>query len=352
MRACPDWLIPNADFAGYYHWSLPSDWYARLAQAGALLTPEEALSLADSVEAAFASGRLDARNALEAMSALAGSNVPEVALAPIAFFALVGQRLVAGTPATSGATRFAQALYPRDWGAKAFDADYMRGLPSDSDRLYHAAVAVFMARAAGDGPTRAAGVARAKDWAADPGRAVIAPEALQPALEIGASYGDESLFEALLERLRHTDGVLRETLLKAIARTTVPSRAEQVRALALSSAVRDGERATLLLAQSAEPENAEATWSWLQAHFDEIARHMPANNAAELPGVADFFCDRGRAREVQAFFATRSEAYRGGPRDVAKTVEHIELCAALADRQREGAIDYFSTLEKPSEAVP
>jgi alanyl aminopeptidase len=352
LAACPDWLVPNADFAGYYHWSLPADWYGRLAQAVASLTAEEQLSLADSVDAAFASGQLDVGSALAAMSGIARSDVPEVALAPIAFFRLAGQRLVAGTAASSGAARFAASLYPPGTGTKAFDADYMHALPSDSDRLYHAAVAVFVARAAGDGSTRAAGVARAQEWAADPERAAIAPEALPAVLEIGASYGDDALFAALLGRLERSDGALRETLLKAIARTTVPARAERVRALALSGAVRDGERATLLLEQSAQSENIEATWDWLQTHFDQVARHMPANNAAELSRVAAFYCDRSHARDVQAFFSARSDAYRGGPRNLAKTIEHIELCAALADRQRQDAIDYFSNIGEPSEAVP
>ena len=74
LSACPDWLMPNAGFAGYYHWALPADWYERLADARASLAPEDALSLADSVEAAFAAGQLEVAPALDALSTLAKSD--------------------------------------------------------------------------------------------------------------------------------------------------------------------------------------------------------------------------------------------------------------------------------------
>ena len=122
-RHAPTETVPRAGFQAH-HWALPAEWYERLADARASLAPEDALSLADSVEAAFATGQLEVAPALDAMSTLAKSDVPEGALAPTALYELIGQRLIAGTPAAAAARRFAATLYPSRIGEQAFDAEY------------------------------------------------------------------------------------------------------------------------------------------------------------------------------------------------------------------------------------
>src|SRR5207249_92764 len=63
--ACPDWVMPNADGAGYYKWGMSQTNLNQLRNSGMRdLTVREELSLADSAMAAFANGTLPAADAL------------------------------------------------------------------------------------------------------------------------------------------------------------------------------------------------------------------------------------------------------------------------------------------------
>jgi alanyl aminopeptidase len=341
LDTCPDWLLPNADFAGYYHWSLPAEWYGYLDAVIDELPAEEGLAIADSIEAAFAAGRMEAGDAIRAMQPLARARHPVVALAPVPFYTTLVERLVAGTSAEAAARADAATLYPHDWAALAFDPDASAALPSDAERLRRADAAVFLARTARVASVRAEGVARARAWLEDEG--AVATDMLETALEVAVQDGDAALFDALLARLGRSVGAERAIILSALARASSPERARRMRELALGPAIDDDERRTLLVEQSAVTGNVEAAWAWLQAHFDELARSMPSNHAAGLPAVADAFCDRTRAREVEAFFAPRIDAYVGGPRNLAQAVERIELCAALRDRHAQAARAYFTS---------
>ena len=53
--ACPQWVLPNADFAGYFHWTLPADAYNGVIAAEQHLSAVEQMSIADSIDAALAS---------------------------------------------------------------------------------------------------------------------------------------------------------------------------------------------------------------------------------------------------------------------------------------------------------
>ncbi|HEX6928225.1 MAG TPA: hypothetical protein VF267_03175, partial [Gammaproteobacteria bacterium] len=69
---------------------------------------------------------------------------------------------------------------------------------------------------------------------------------------------------------------------------------------------------------------------------------MAPDHASRLPGIAGGFCSEERAREAQEFFAGRISELPGGPRNLAKTVEGITLCAALKTAQSDSANAFFS----------
>ena len=59
LEGCPDWIVPNADAAGYYRWTLPGGDLRKLTgTAYPKLTVRERLSLADNVRAAMESGAI------------------------------------------------------------------------------------------------------------------------------------------------------------------------------------------------------------------------------------------------------------------------------------------------------
>ncbi|HEY6050996.1 MAG TPA: M1 family aminopeptidase, partial [Thermoanaerobaculia bacterium] len=83
LDSCPEWVMPNADAAGYYRWSLPAPELQELS-GGAYpqLSARERLSLADNVRAAMRSGRLAFADGVPAIAAMARDPDPQVAATP------------------------------------------------------------------------------------------------------------------------------------------------------------------------------------------------------------------------------------------------------------------------------
>src|SRR5690606_11329361 len=83
-NGCPAWVMPNADGAGYYRFSMPGDALEALRERGiSQLSVREQMALADSIEASFAAGELAYADALRALEPLAASRERALARAPM-----------------------------------------------------------------------------------------------------------------------------------------------------------------------------------------------------------------------------------------------------------------------------
>ncbi len=92
--ACPAWVHPSADGAGYYRWSLRGAALADLIGAVGL-TDRERLDAAYQLRGALADGA-PLREVADALAAAAGSDVPEVAALAVAEYQLLLDQLAPG----------------------------------------------------------------------------------------------------------------------------------------------------------------------------------------------------------------------------------------------------------------
>jgi alanyl aminopeptidase len=83
---CPDYVHPNADGAGYYRFALDDSGWRSLIENAGNLTAAEALSLADSLDAAFSSGTVSAESYLYGLAALVNHKTWDVADAATSYF--------------------------------------------------------------------------------------------------------------------------------------------------------------------------------------------------------------------------------------------------------------------------
>ena len=97
---------------------------------------------------------------------------------------------------------------------------------------------------------------------------------------------------------------------------------------------------TPLYVQMHMPETREATWTWIQEHFEPLRERL-GEGAGRLAGAPNAFCSEEKAEEVQTFFRQRAASLPGGPRVLANTLERIRLCAAKVDAQRASAVEFF-----------
>lgn len=342
--ACPDWIMPNAEGAGYFRWAMPSEDLEQLMRAGwRRLSPRERLSVASNIVASFEADTLDAADAFEAFGRIAADESRAVATEPMRTIAWARSYLVdeAGRAAVA---RFASRLYGQrgrhlGWNARARE--------SSEDSLLRHEVLSFLAFTAEDARVRREAALRGRRYVGfgGPGgidRDAVHQELVGLALSVAVQEGDAAFFDHLLAAFRASDDALfRSEALRALGSTHDSALSERALALALDPALRVNEVPLILGTQLQMDETREQAWAWLTENFDGVFGRVAATRVGSAPWYAASFCSEEKAAEVEAFFAPRIERLPGGPRNLRGALEAIRLCAARVEAQGESAQTFF-----------
>jgi alanyl aminopeptidase len=87
-------------------------------------------------------------------------------------------------------------------------------------------------------------------------------------------------------------------------------------------------------------------FAFVKEHFDEMVARLPKDSGANLAYVASGFCDPKIRTESEAFFTGRSTQYTGGPRNLAQSLEYIDLCVAYRAKQQASGAAYMEKWKK------
>lgn len=342
--ACPDWLLPNADGAGYYRFALDEGGWKELAAARSQLSAREELAVADSLRAAFRAGELDAAGYYAALAPLASSEDRLVAEVPMQALREAREELV---PLLAPRV---EAYARRLFAKAAARAQLSAAGPEETDetQLRRAALVTFLLEVARDPALRAearflgsqllAAAARRPDAPTPKVDPTLAGPLMGVAIEEGWAPGSPAVAAAMLET---GDPALRRRALEALGHGRGEAGAG-ARTLALTGQlVRGSELRYLLRPQFTQPETRPDAWKWLMAHYDELVAKLPEEFVGYLPLYASGFCSEEAGAEVAAFFGPRIEKLSGGPRNLEATLETIHLCAARVARHRAGAAAFF-----------
>ncbi len=327
--ACPHWVMPNADGAGYYRFTQPRAERNALEAAFAVLSDREQMMLADSVAAAFEAGRLTPEETLHALPQLAASRSWPAASVPLGTLEWMREQL-----ADADQRIALDALVRATYGPRldALSLDERPGEP-DEAKLERQALVDVLVRA-GDVALRTELLARARAALAVGGDiASLAPNQRASALLVLAQEGTDDEFAALERALADADPQLRRDLLRALGAARSLERGRRARALALDPAVRAGELGSLLGSHFAWRENRPIARAWFRGNQGEILAKLPTLAAASAPQpYAAGACSESDARDVETRFAEPLARLEGGPRALAQLAEGIRLCAALRAR--------------------
>ncbi len=333
-QTCPDWIVPNADSAGYYRFALEKDAWSRMLANGDGLNTNEMMAAVGSLTGAFNAGQLDVATLMSIVPQLVASPDWQVATAPIEQMNFMYDNMADAGQKQTLERRFAE-YYAGKLNATGLEASD----DVDLSRLQDALVG-FMAKTAKQPELRSRLVDMARAWSGFGTDGVIHPEAANPVIlgtalavavdELGHDFVDH------LHRLvtGSTDAVVRGRALDAIGSTRDPDKAAEVRELAFSAELRDNEIFSILYPQARMPETRAATWLWFQHNIDRLLERIPAENWGRLTFFGNAFCGTQEQAEVQAFFAERINKLTGGPRHLAQTLEGIELCVAKVQRHK------------------
>jgi alanyl aminopeptidase len=353
-RACPDFVMPNADGAGYYRFALDEEGWRALQASFGRLNELEALLAADSLAAAYQANRLSTADWLAAVGALAASKFPSVVLAPGANLVFMRDYL-APAGAREQLAGFMRATYrPQldalDARAASADSPAPRDAAAVDRAFLKTKLVRFLALEAGDPELRAtlAGQAARYIGAGQPGTkpdpGAVEQALVDIALQVGVQEGGMPFVETLIARMMDSEDIqFRSQAALALGSTDDPAVADRVRKLLLDPALRAREPTTIAFALAARASQRRATFDWFKANHEAFIGRIGHFGYRWLPRFGAGFCTLEEGNELKAFFTPMLDTLDGADRTLAETLEGIQLCAALAEAKRDEVGRYFST---------
>jgi hypothetical protein len=96
--------------------------------------------------------------------------------------------------------------------------------------------------------------------------------------------------------------------------------------------IRDATTALSLAADRAPP--SPVTHGFIVEHFDALAARVDADAPGGWPRYADSLCSEADRTRVDAFWHDRIDRYAGAKRNLTQTLESIDACSRLRERER------------------
>ena len=354
---CPSWIMPNAQGAGYYRFSLDKKGWNALTDAADSLTDKELLAALDSLEASFNAGEMDVSDYLDYVKTLAARNGGDMtwdaAGALTSELTWIKDGLVS-EKAQPAVQKFIDDLYGPLYAKIGLDptSAFDRRNPLRTTLLRGPVVSMVVVHDRAQ-PARtelakrgAAYIGLGADGKTANGK--IHPDAVDTnlvdqALIVAVQDLGKPVVEAVTNLLKtERDGNVRSRMLGALMRSTDPAMAAKVREMAFSSDLRVNEVPVIVYAGLGERANAAAAWAWFKNNFEAIKKRMPTFNQGELAGVGGRFCSPAEHDDYKKFFEPKIKQLTGAPRVFAATLENIDHCIALVQKQRPKAEAYFA----------
>jgi alanyl aminopeptidase len=320
---CPAWVLPNAGYTGYYRAALKGMLLKTLSTRGrSALTTAETVGLLGDVEALVAAGRYSQGQGMQLSTGFAGAPERQVVEKSVELAAVRGDFL------EGNAAKAYVAWVRRHFGARA-RALGMEARPGEDDetRLLRPYLVSFVARRGEDPQLIQAARAATQRWLQDP--TSVDPDMVATVLTIAGTFGDASLHALLVERLKSSpDRATRARLLRGLSSFREPALVKENLALVEAAPIDARELTGLLFGALEWPATRELAFQAVSEHFDLFASRLPERSVGQLFYIGRAFCDPKHRAAVEAAFAPRAEKALGGKRELAQTLEVVDLCIA------------------------
>ncbi len=340
---CPSWVMPNADGAGYYRFSLPSADLEKLrTRAMKKLTARERLSVAQALDAGFDSGSVSGKDVLTAARTLVTDDNRPVVEEPMGLLRLARDEIVTDKQ-RSAVEAFTRELYTPV--ANRLGMKERKGEDGET-KLLRASVLSALAETGRDPTLRRHLDRAARAYLGLGGDNALHVDAVPAdvadlALRVLSEDGDAALFDTLYQRFVQTqDPALRSRLLHALG-SVRDARSQRALDLVLDPQLHVNELTTPLHQQLADLRTRDKAWAWLEQHFDQLVARLSVEGAGFIPWLASPFCSDAMAQRAEAFFTPKLATLPGAPRNLAGVAEALRLCAARVNAQRDSVESFF-----------
>ncbi|GAB4199554.1 MAG: M1 family metallopeptidase [Wenzhouxiangellaceae bacterium] len=343
---CPQWLLPNADGAGYYRWNLPPAEWRQLLAVAEQLSGAEQMKLADSFVAAFQSGNLELEEFIEGVSRLATlPNYPAAMLAMTQLSDMLWQ-----WPRDA---RQRQGLRQRLSTVYAGELATVGLAPQNDYQMaqWQYALVEFQALIIEDQGLRQQLLAQAADYTGyQPAHNHSSSEApnlglMDIALQVAVQeWGLDFTRHLAAQLATNRDPAFRNRAISGLSAARDPGASELVLDLILNPELRNNEIAPLLRQQIKMPWTRSRGWDWLVEHFAAVRQRIPVRTQGRLAGVGSDFCSPAEREMLDNYFSPRIHELTGGPRTLANTLERIDLCIALRQAHENSLAEILTDL--------
>ncbi len=325
--SCPI-IMPNADGAGYYRFTMPSENWADLLNNIDKLNTREVLAIQDSLLAAYRAGEVDSSVYLQGVEKFAKHPEYDVVNKAGDLLGFMDNHLP--DTARPDYERFVRDIYEVKYKS-VVGTDTIEGqllAPTLLGNLIYRANDKSLVTAYAKKGAAYLGL----DGEAD--KSAVSSNLLSYALDSVLMEREVEAFDALLAL--HKDGSRREknSALSALVEVKSPDRVKQLLHMALdgSSQMNQNDASSIVFALMGKPAHSDMTWNWFKRNFDRYVESRVPD--VRKPGMASFgggFCSIEKANELETLIESKALMIPGYERRLAQTLESIELCAALKE---------------------
>ncbi len=340
-KSCPTLLHPNADGAGYYRFSMDDAGWDSLIAGVAGLAAAEALTFADSLDAAFRAGVVSPATYVTGMAELANHDAWDVADAATAYFESI-----------AGIYK-ADELGPVEQAFRDIVGPRFVSLSNASDSgsvLLHQRMQRFLIIIAKDQAMReplARQAAARIGLEGKPDISAADDSELETIFSVGVQDIGEAFFDLLLQQaIASEDPAFRRSATGALARVEDPALVAKLQTSLLAGKFRGTEFRRIVFRQIVRIATTELTYAWLRDNNTAVIEGIPeAFRARIVPAFGGAFCTIERADEWQSFIESHADDLAGYERSLAQTTESIRLCAALREARAADLVTAFANYE-------
>jgi alanyl aminopeptidase len=347
-KACPAWVFPNAEGAGYFRMQLTGEAATKLAKSGLdKLSRAERVAFLGDVRALAMAGAMPANEALALAARTANDKDRIITEASLELLDLTSQRLIPEGQHEARA-RFLRETY----GPRARQLGFAPRKGEDEDtRLLRPRLVRLAGRDGADPKLIAEARKLADAWLQD--KRAVAPEMVDVVLAIAAGHGDAAFHQKLVTAVRtEKERKTRQHLLMALGSFTDPALAKQSLALILEKGMDPRETMMMFFGTQQNARTASVAFDFVKENYEKLVGDspdalLPKEAGARMVFVGRAFCSPEQRQQVADFFTERAARAPGGPRMLAQALESVDQCSALKQAQGQSVQSFLDARATP-----
>ena len=325
-----DWVMPNADGAGYYRWNMGSEAMMDIAPgAEKVLNARERISFLGNLGALLDAGNLGGDSYMQSLGAFARDSEPFVVSAVISELNGVDDTFVTAELQEPFADYLGRTLSP---AIERFGIEARAG-EDETVAGFRPRLLYWLGMVARDPAVVAWAHAAAHNYMQDPG--TVDPTLAGVALTVTARDGNQQRFDRYRSEFETAEvPSARSNYLLALGAFEDPAIREQALRYVLEGPLRPNEIFDIPGEIFNTKDGSDLVYDWLVSNYEAVAARLPPVYLPFLPGFGGG-CDLDRLSRAKAFFSRPEIKVEGMDRQMDKTEASVLDCVSL--RKREGA---------------